>query len=405
MGGSVRDELLGLPIKDRDYVVVGSTPAEMIRLGYRPIGKDFPVFLHPETHEEYALARTERKISKGYKGFKVYTAPEVTLEEDLSRRDLTINAIAKDQDGNFIDPFNGMADLKAGCLRHVSSAFSEDPVRILRAARFAARFNFQIAPDTQKLMQDMVQNGEINALVAERVWQEMASGLMESSPSRMFNTLRACGALARIMPEVNRLFGVPQPEKSHPEIDTGIHVMLVIDYAAAKKYSLAVRFAALVHDLGKGTTPAQEWPHHIGHEARSVALTEALCQRLRVPKEIRALALLVAKFHGIAHRAQELKPATLVDLLHSLDAYRKPKRFEEFLQACTCDFRGRTGYTDQPYPQYNYLMQAFATASSIDTAAIVAKLTTECVDKTLLPHIIKEKIRAARISAISTQLK
>lgn len=403
MGGSVRDELLGLPIKDRDYVVVGATPAEMVQLGYRPVGKDFPVFLHPETHEEYALARTERKISRGYKGFRVYAAPDITLEQDLSRRDLTINAIAKDQDDNFIDPFNGIADLKAGCLRHISPAFSEDPVRILRVARFAARLNFQIALDTQRLMQDMVYNGEVDALVAERVWQEIASGLMESTPSRMFSVLRACGALTRIMPEVDRLFGVPQPEQSHPEIDTGIHTMLVIDCAAAKNYSLSVRFAALVHDLGKGTTPAEEWPRHIGHEVRSVALTETLCQRLRIPKEIRALALLVARFHGTVHRARELNAATLVDLLQSLDAYRKPERFEALLQACSCDFHGRTGYTDQPYPQFQYLMQVFSTANCVNTGKIATKLATEHADKARLPHLIKEAIRAARISAINAQ--
>jgi len=405
VGGSVRDELLGLPIKDRDFVVVGATPEEMTRLGYRPVGKDFPVFLHPKTHEEYALARTERKIAKGYKGFQVHATPNVTLEEDLSRRDLTINAIAKDENGNFIDPFNGKADLKAGYLRHVSPAFSEDPVRILRVARFAARFNFQIIPETQTLMENMVCSGEVDALIAERVWQEMATGLMESTPSRMFDVLRACGALARVMPEVDRLFGVPQPTASHPEIDTGIHVMMVIDYTAAKKYSLAVRFPALTHDLGKGTTPAEEWPRHIGHEARSVALTKVLCQRIRVPKEISALAQLVAKFHGTVHRAQELKASTLADLLQSVDAYRKPKRFEEFLQACTSDSHGRTGYADQPYPQFDHMMQALTAANSIDAGKIAAQLAEECTDKAQLSNTIKEKVRAARISAIKYQLK
>lgn len=403
MGGSVRDELLGLPVKDRDYVVVGATPAEMIKLGYRPVGKDFPVFLHPDTHEEYALARTERKTAKGYKGFQVHAAPDVTLEEDLSRRDLTINAIAKDQKGQFIDPFNGMADLKAGALRHVSPAFSEDPVRILRAARFAARFNFQIVPETHTLMADMVHSGEVDALVAERVWQEIARGLMEATPSRMFDALRTCGALTRIMPEVDRLFGVPQPAASHPEIDTGVHTMLVIDYAATQNYSLATRFAALTHDLGKGTTPAEEWPRHIGHEARSVKLTETLCQRLKVPKDIRALALLVAKFHGTVHRAKELKATTVADLLQSVDAYRKPERFEEFLQACASDHHGRTGYADQPYPQSGMLQAALIAANSVNAGDIAAQLAKECEDKAHLSDTIKEKVRAARISAIKSQ--
>ena len=272
VGGSVRDELLGLPVKDHDYVVVGSTPDEMVQLGYRPVGKDFPVFLHPVTKEQYALARTERKISLGYKGFEIFTAPEVTLQEDLVRRDLTINAIAKDSDGNIIDPFNGVADLEAGILRHISPAFSEDPVRILRTARFAARFSFRIAPETLELMSEMVHNGEVEALVPERVWQEISRGLMENKPSRMFYMLRECGALSRILPEVDVLFGVPQPAHAHPEIDAGVHTMMVIDFAASNNYSLPVRFAALLHDLGKGTTLPEEWPRHIGHEQRSAQL-------------------------------------------------------------------------------------------------------------------------------------
>lgn len=344
VGGSVRDELLGLPVKDHDYVVVGASPEEMEQLGYRPVGKDFPVFLHPQTHEQYALARTERKISRGYKGFEVFTSPQVTLQEDLARRDLTINSIAKDDEGNIIDPFNGVADLEAGILRHISPAFSEDPVRILRAARFAARFNFHAAPETLALMSDMVHNGEVDALVPERVWQELSRGLMENNPSRMFHMLRECGALARIMPEVDVLFGVPQPAHAHPEIDTGVHIMLAIDYAAAQNYSLPVRFATLMHDLGKGTTPPEEWPRHIGHEARSIELTQNICERIRVPKDARDLALLVARYHGDVHRAAELKPSTLADMLQAVDAYRKPDRFEEFLQACACDFHGRPGY-------------------------------------------------------------
>lgn len=404
VGGSVRDELLGLPVKDRDYVVVGATPEDMVRLGYRPVGKDFPVFLHPQSHEEYALARTERKTSRGYKGFEVFASPQVTLEEDLKRRDLTINAIAKDESGQIIDPFDGTSDLKAGILRHVSSAFSEDPVRILRAARFAARFNFQIAPETLSLMQDMVHNGEVDALVAERVWQEIARGLMENTPSKMFLTLRSCGALARILPEIDGLFGVPQPEHAHPEIDTGIHVMLVIDYAAKQNYSLPVRFAALTHDLGKGTTPRELWPRHIGHEARSIGLTEKLCERIRVPKDCRDLALLVARYHGDVHRAGELKASTMADMLQAVDAYRKPQRFEEFLQACACDFHGRPGYETKSYPQLPRLQQAFTTAQSVDAGAIATVLREKNPDSKKLFNLIHDKVRAARIAQIESAL-
>ena len=295
VGGAVRDKLLGLPVQDHDWVVVGSTPEQMVERGFKPVGSDFPVFLHPETHEEYALARTERKVAQGYKGFTVYATPDVTLEQDLLRRDFTINAIAQDADGNLIDPYGGQADLKAGVLRHVSAAFAEDPVRILRAARFAARFGFTIAPETLALMRAMVDNGEVDALVAERVWQELARGLMEKHPSRFFTTLRECGALKKILPEVDALFGVPQPAHYHPEIDCGIHAMMVVDDTAQHGYSLEVRFAALGHDLGKGTTPADILPRHIGHEMRSVDLLKALCERLRVPGECRDLALLVAQ--------------------------------------------------------------------------------------------------------------
>ena len=400
VGGSVRDELLGLPVVDHDYVVVGSTPEEMASLGYRPVGKDFPVFLHPKNHEQYALARTERKISRGYKGFEVYASPEVTLQQDLARRDLTINAIAKDQDGNIIDPFGGVADLKAGLLRHVSPAFSEDPVRVLRVARFAARFNFSIAPETLTLMIAMVGNGEVDALVPERVWQEFARGLMERQPSRMFQALRECGALARIMPEVDALFGVPQPAQHHPEIDTGVHVMLVIDYAASKNYSLPVRFAALTHDLGKGATPPEEWPRHIGHEVRSVKLVKDLCGRIKAPSNERDLALLVARYHGDVHRAMELRPVTIAEMLQAADAYRKPERFEEFLQACACDFHGRPGYADKPYPQSDRLRDAFAAASSVDAGAIAAELAKTASDPTRLPGEINTRVRAARIAEI-----
>jgi len=402
VGGSVRDELLGLAVQDHDYVVVGATPEEMTRLGYRAVGKDFPVFLHPHTHQQYALARTERKISRGYKGFEIYAAPSVTLEEDLARRDLTINAIAKDDAGNFIDPYNGRADLHAGILRHVGAAFVEDPVRVLRVARFAARFGFQIAPETLALMREMAQNGEVDALVAERVWQELSKGLMEQKPSRMFYALRECAALQKILPEVDALFGVPQPEKHHPEIDTGIHVMMVIDYAAQQNYSCAVRFAALTHDLGKGTTPPAEWPRHHGHEARSVALLKKLCERIRVPSDNRDLALLVARYHGDAHRALELRPATVADMLQAADAYRKPQRFAEFLQACASDFHGRSGFENKPYPQADYLRAACEAACAVDAGAIAAHLADTLNDPSRLPTEINAHVRAARVAAVAS---
>jgi tRNA nucleotidyltransferase (CCA-adding enzyme) len=404
VGGSVRDEILGLPVIDHDYVVVGSSPDEMVRLGYRPVGKDFPVFLHPVTQQQYALARTERKVSRGYKGFEVYASPEVTLQEDLARRDLTINAIAKDQDGNIIDPFGGVADLEAGLLRHISPAFTEDPVRVLRTARFAARFGFRIAPETLVLMSEMVHNGEVDALVPERVWQEFARGLMERRPSRMFYALRECSALARIMPEVDALFGVPQPAQYHPEIDTGVHVMMVIDYAAAKNYTLPVRFASLTHDLGKGTTPPAEWPRHIGHEARSVKLVAGLCERTRVPNDARDLALLVARYHGDVHRAAELRPATIADMLQRADAYRKPERFEEFLQACSCDFHGRPGYAERPYPQTERLQQAFEAARRVDAGSIAAYLNSTISDPTRLPAAINARVSETRIAEIRNRL-
>lgn len=400
----MRDELLGLPVQDHDYVVVGASPEEMEQLGYRPVGKDFPVFLHPQTNEQYALARTERKISLGYKGFEVFTSPQVTLQEDLARRDLTINSIAKDEAGNIIDPFNGVADLEAGILRHISPAFSEDPVRILRAARFAARFGFSIAPETLMLMNDMVHNGEVDALVPERVWQELARGLMEKNPSRMFYILKECGALARIIPEVNVLFGVPQPAHVHPEIDTGVHIMMVIDYAAAQNYSLPVRFAALTHDLGKGTTSPEEWPRHIGHEDRSVELTKNLCERIKVPKESRDLALLVARYHGEVHRAEELKPSTMAKMLQAVDAYRKPGRFEEFLQACACDFHGRPGYATRPYLPADRFRKAYLAAKKVDAGAIAAELRKNLPGSTALPSAINTCVHSARIARIKAEL-
>lgn len=397
VGGAVRDELLGLATKDHDYVVVGSTPDEMLALGYKAVGKDFPVFLHPKTHEEYALARTERKTAPGYKGFQIHASPEVTLEEDLARRDLTINAIAKDAEGALIDPYHGLADIQAGVLRHVSPAFSEDPVRILRTARFAARFKqFNVAPETMQLMQDMVQAGEVDALVAERVWQELAKGLMESKPSRMFEVLRACGALKKILPELDRLWGVPQPEQHHPEIDTGIHVMMVVDYAASQGFSLAVRFAALTHDLGKGTTPAEMLPRHIGHEIRSVDLLKDVCKRLRVPNDCKELAHVVAKFHGKLHQASKMRPNTLLEFLVETDAIRQPQRFEAFLKACESDSRGRTGLENCPTPEADFMLKVLKAAMSVDAGA-VAKQFAE-------PERIKQAVFDARLNAVKAVL-
>lgn len=393
VGGAVRDRLLGLPVADHDHVVVGATPDDMIALGYQPVGKDFPVFLHPVSHEEYALARTERKSGHGYKGFKVFAAPDVTLEEDLRRRDLTINAIAEDETGALVDPYGGQRDLAAKTFRHVSEAFAEDPVRILRVARFAARFtDFAVAPETNALMRQMVDNGEVDALVPERVWQEVARGLMEVRPSRMFHVLRDCGALARLFPEIDRLFGVPQPPEHHPEVDTGVHVMLVIDWAARQGMSLPVRFAALTHDLGKGLTPPERWPKHHGHEAQSADLVRALCERIRVPADCRDLAIAVARDHGIVHRALELRPGTVIELLERVDAFRRPERFEDFLRACECDFRGRPGYEDLPFPALDHLRQALQAALAIDSAAVA---------RSVEPVRIRDAIFQARTAAVA----
>ncbi|MDD2833902.1 MAG: multifunctional CCA addition/repair protein, partial [Methylotenera sp.] len=364
VGGAVRDELLGFAVKDKDYVVVGSTPEQMLAEGFKPVGKDFPVFLHPETHDEYALARTERKTAKGYKGFVIHAAPDVTLEEDLARRDLTINAIAKNADGQLIDPFNGLADIQSKILRHVSDAFAEDPVRILRAARFLARLHeFTLAEETLNLMRNMVVAGEVDALVAERVWQELSKGLMESKPSRMFEMLRACDALTRILPELNRLWGVPQPPQYHPEGDTGVHIMMVIDYAASQNFSLPVRFAALLHDLGKGTTSEEMLPCHIGHEARGVPMVKEVCKRLRVPNDCKELAVMVAKFHGKLYQALQMRPSTLLEFLIELDAIRQPERFKAFLQACEADSRGRAGLEHAPTPAADLMLKILAAAS------------------------------------------
>ncbi len=381
VGGSVRDELLGLPVQDRDYVVVGATPEEMIAANFKPVGADFPVFLHPDTHEEYALARTERKTAPGYKGFVFHTSPEVTLEEDLQRRDLTINAIAKDAEGNLIDPYGGVGDVQRGVLRHVSDSFAEDPVRVLRVARFAARFasrGFVVAPETLALMRKIVDAGEIDHLVAERVWQEIAKGLMEDTPSKMFAVLRDCGALARLLPEVDRLWGVPQPAKSHPEIDTGVHVMMVVDYAAMKKNSLPIRFAALCHDLGKGTTPQQHWPRHPGHEESSVELVDDLCARLRIPADCRELARMTARWHGDAHSAMQLSADKLLSLMDGTDALRRPERLHDFVDACAADHHGREGYIDVIYPPREYLLAALTAMQEIYFASI-AKLHPEDV--------------------------
>lgn len=403
VGGAVRDKLLGLEVKDRDYVVVGSTPEEMVSLGYKPVGADFPVFLHPDSKEEYALARTERKSGHGYKGFTVYSAPDVTLDEDLKRRDLTINAMAEDQNGILIDPFHGKDDLENGFLRHVSEAFREDPVRILRTARFAARFakwGFRVAHDTYALMKKMVEDGEVDHLVSERVWSETERALGEQQPVRYFRVLRRCGALARLFPELDVLYGVPQPQAHHPEVDTGVHTMMVLAQAARLSNDTRVRFAALVHDLGKGTTPESEWPKHIGHETRSVELVKALCQRFRVPNEFRDLAVLVAHYHTHCHRALELKAKTLHDTLASLDAFRRFERLEMFLKACEADARGRTGYENQDYPEAMRFRHAYAAACSVDVGVIAR----ECEDGGQKGEAIKEAIRQARIKAIGRVL-
>ena len=373
VGGAVRDALLGLPVQDRDWVVVGATPEALVAKGYVPVGKDFPVFLHPASREEYALARTERKTAPGYRGFAVHAAPDVTLEEDLARRDLTINAIAQGADGALTDPYGGQRDIAARVLRHVTEAFAEDPVRILRVARFAARFpDFSIAPETMTLMQRMVADGEVDALVPERVWQELARGLMAQQPSRMFEVLRACGALYKLLPEVARLWGVPQRAEYHPEVDTGVHLMMVLDMAAQMNAPLAVRFACLGHDLGKGTTPVAEWPRHIGHEERSARLLKALCLRFRVPNDCSELADVVAREHGNIHRSGEFGAAALVRLLERCDAFRKPERFAEILFACECDARGRLGLNEQPYPQRQRLLSALIAAQSVATDQIAS---------------------------------
>ncbi|MEO5658402.1 MAG: multifunctional CCA addition/repair protein [Polaromonas sp.] len=410
VGGAVRDALLGLQVADRDWVVVGATPEELTAQGFLPVGRDFPVFLHPRTREEYALARTERNTARGYRGFEVYAAPDVTLEQDLARRDLTINSIAAparadcarglfDADfGALIDPYGGQSDLQAKVLRHVTDAFREDPVRILRLARFAARFaDFSVAPETVQMMRDMVANGEVDALVPERVWQELARGLMEGKPSRMFEVLRESGALQKLLPEVFRLWGVPQRAEYHPEIDTGVHLSMVLDMAAQLHAPLPVRFACLCHDLGKGTTPADMLPRHIGHEERSARLLKAVCQRLRVPVECREIADVVAREHGNIHRSSEFSASAVVRLLERCDAFRKPQRFADILLACECDARGRLGLEQSAYPQRPRLLQALAASQAVATDQVAAQALAAGQSG---PQI-GQWIHGARVAAVS----
>jgi tRNA nucleotidyltransferase (CCA-adding enzyme) len=411
VGGAVRDALMGERVNDRDWVVVGSTPEAMTAQGYLPVGRDFPVFLHPQTREEYALARTERKTTRGYKGFAVQAAPDVTLEEDLARRDLTVNAMAVPEAlahqppsawvGHLVDPYGGQRDLQAKVLRHVTPAFAEDPVRILRVARFAARFaDFSVADETMALMRQMVEDGEVDHLVPERVWQELARGLMSGQPSRMFEVLRDCGALKVLLPELDRLWGVPQRPEYHPEIDTGVHMMLVMDMAARLNMPLSVRVACLMHDLGKGTTPADVLPRHIGHEVRSVKLLQKVCERLRVPTDCKELAEVVAREHGNIHRSAELGPEALMRLLDRCDAIRQPERFARVLQACECDARGRLGFEEAAYPQAERLLKAQQAALSVETAPIAQAAAAQG----LKGPKIGEQIAKARVKAIAASL-
>jgi tRNA nucleotidyltransferase (CCA-adding enzyme) len=400
VGGAVRDKLLGYPVKERDWVVVGETPESMIKQGFRTVGKDFPVFLHPDSHEEYALARTERKTAPGYKGFIVHADVDVTLEQDLKRRDLTINAIAMTPGGEIIDPYGGRDDLDKRLFRHVSPAFAEDPVRILRVARFAARYHhlgFKLAPDTQIMMQAMVNAGEVDHLLPERVWAELVKALNETSPSAFFYTLMDCGGLEKIFPEIYSLFGVPQPEKYHPEIDTGIHAMMCLEQSVLLSTKPEVRFAALVHDLGKALSPKDNLPHHYGHETKGLPVLEALCDRLRVPNTFKSLAQHVMQYHTHCHKVMELKPSTLVDLLNTLGAFKQHNQFPEFLLACEADAKGRTGLENKPYPQAAYLLMASKLAASVDTDALM--------DGSLQGAEIGDAIRRLRIQAIKAKTK
>ncbi len=398
VGGAVRDELLDLPVKDRDWVVVGSSPGEMEERGFRPVGRDFPVFLHPETGEEYALARTERKTGAGYHGFTFHAAMDVTLEDDLSRRDLTINAMARDAAGALVDPHGGLADLDARLLRHVSPAFSEDPVRVLRVARFVARLagrGFRVADGTLALMKRMVHSGEVGALVPERVWQELALTLERPGAARFISTLRDCEALAVVLPEVDALFGVPQPSRHHPEIDTGLHILLCLDAADHAGLDGPERFAVLAHDLGKALTPRNEWPRHVGHEQRGLAPLHVLCERLRVPKSWRRLARAVCEYHLMLHRVATLRPATVLRMLEGLDAFRRPEIVEPFVRCCIADLRGRTGFETRDYPQADILRQCLQ-AAAVDAGAIAAR----CEPGNGSSGVVADAIRRERIEAI-----
>ncbi len=395
VGGAVRDRLLGRPVKERDWVVVGASPQQLEKQGFVPVGREFPVFLHPETHEEYALARLERKVAPGYRGFTTQFSPDVTLEEDLRRRDLTINAMAETPSGEIVDPYGGRRDLEARLLRHVSASFIEDPVRVLRVARFAARYaplGFRVAQETVALMRSMTESGELTALVPERVWQETERALGEPRPEVFFETLRECGALRVIFPELDALYGVPQPPRWHPEIDTGVHVMLALRYSAAAGAAATVRFAVLTHDLGKASTAPERWPSHRGHEEAGVPLIEGLCTRLKVPNGFRDLAVMTARHHAVVHRAAELRPTTVLKLLEATDAFRRPERFEEMLAACEADARGRTGLEAQPYPQRDYLLRARAVAAAVSLEASERQ--------GLAGPAIGERIREKRLAAI-----
>ena len=400
VGGAVRDQLLNFPVTERDWVVVGETPEQMLAKGYKTVGKDFPVFLHPETHEEYALARTERKTAPGYKGFMVHAEPDVTLEQDLIRRDLTINAMAMLPDGQLIDPYNGQADIQAKLLRHISPAFSEDPVRILRLARFAARYahlGFSVAPETMSLMRQMVNNGEIDSLVPERVWAETHKVLTEQTPVAYFTTLKECGALACVFSEIQQLFGVPQPERYHPEIDTGVHCLLSLEQAVMLTPSPVVRFAVLTHDLGKGVTPKEKWPSHRGHETAGLPILKSLCQRLRVPNNFAKLAVQVMQYHTHCHRIFELRPATLVDTLAAIGAFKPENSLSDFVLACEADARGRTGLEKNDYPQASYCLAAQQAGLSVDTS--------EIMQGNLQGPEIGQAIRELRIKAVKSLQK
>jgi len=397
VGGAVRDKLLGLPVKDNDWVVVGSSPAEMESLGYKPVGKNFPVFLHPDTHEEYALARTERKTGTGYKSFEFFTSPDITLEDDLKRRDLTINAIAEDETGKIIDPFNGRRDLEKGLLRHVSPAFAEDPLRVLRVARFAACLGYKVETETLSMMKLLSNEKELLSLTPERVWIELEKALQGKYPCRFILVLRACSALSILFPEINKLFGIPQPKKYHPEVDTGIHILMVLNQASRLTDDTQVRFAALMHDLGKGETPEHLWPSHRGHEEKGVRLVEALCNRYAIPKAYRELAVMVCRHHLDCHRVNEMKPETIVKKLEQMDVFRRPERFRQFLLACEADARGRTGCEDRDYPQAELLRKAQQVAADLDTSTLAAQ--------GLKGEAMAREIRHHRIQSVTLALK